>query len=276
MRILLAAEPTSRPDPRRATLIKLLAAPALMLVPGLGLAQPARAGLVEMVASARGSVLAVGSFNLLDNPRFAFRGSGFVVGDGLTVVTNVHVLPDPAASPGLRLAVLIPRAGGTPELRPAELLRSDVDRDLALLRIEGAPLPALRLAEAEQVSEGLDIAIMGFPLGPALGLVPVTHRGIVSAVSSVALPPANARQLDERAAARLRRGGFEVLQLDITAFPGHSGAPVLDIASGQVVGVVNMVLVRRSEGAAAAAVSSPSGISFAIPGRFVASLLRER
>jgi serine protease Do len=43
---------------------------------------------------------------------------------------------------------------------------------------------------------------------------------------------------------RLREGNFELLQLDATAYPGNSGGPVFDAASGQVLGVVNMVLVK--------------------------------
>src|SRR5262245_47236488 len=54
---------------------------------------PAVAGLQEVIAAAKPSVVAVGSYNPTDSPRFGFRGSGFVVGDGTLVVTNVHVLP---------------------------------------------------------------------------------------------------------------------------------------------------------------------------------------
>jgi len=72
---------------RRAGLVALLAAAA----------GPARADLVNVVAASRGSVLPVGTFNPLGSPRFAFRGSGFVVDDGSLLVTNAHVLPDPAA-----------------------------------------------------------------------------------------------------------------------------------------------------------------------------------
>jgi hypothetical protein len=43
---------------------------------------PARAGLPEVVAAAKPGVVAVGLYDPLASPRFAFRGSGFVVGDG--------------------------------------------------------------------------------------------------------------------------------------------------------------------------------------------------
>ena len=53
-------------------------------------------GLPEWIARLKPGVVVVGSFAETDSPRFQFRGSGFAVGDGLSVVTAAHVLPDPA------------------------------------------------------------------------------------------------------------------------------------------------------------------------------------
>ncbi|KAI1696825.1 hypothetical protein Ddc_20131 [Ditylenchus destructor] len=41
---------------------------------------------------------------------------------------------------------------------------------------------------------------------------------------------------------------MEFLQLDITAYPGNSGGPLLDIRTGKVVGVVNMVVQKGTRG----------------------------
>jgi S1-C subfamily serine protease len=235
--------------------------------------------LPAIVARARPSVLPVGTYSATANPRFGFRGSGFVVGNGHWVVTNAHVLPATLdADAGQRLAVLAQNAAPGREAgdpRFATLVAQDPARDLALLRIDGPPLPPLELAAApalDRAAEGQSIALMGFPVGGALGYSPVTHRGIVASVTTVALPAPNAAQLDPRALARLRAGNFEVLQLDATAYPGNSGGPVLDAATGQVIGVVNMVLVRGSR---ETALSAPTGISYAIPARHVRALMDE-
>jgi serine protease Do len=237
----------------------------------------AHAGLPSLVARVRESVLPVGTFNPLANPRFGFRGSGFVVGDGTRLITNAHVLPDPAATPAPQLAVLAGAAlrGGVEgrELRRARLLGIDRARDLAVLELEGAPLVPLELGPPESVREGMEIALLGFPIGGVFGFSPVTHRGIVASITAIALPSPQARQLDERAVARLRDGAFEVYQLDATAYPGNSGGPVFDVASGRVIGVVNMVLVR---GARETALTNPTGITYAIPVRFVQELLAGR
>ena len=49
-----------------------------------------------------------------------------------------------------------------------------------------------------------------------------------------------------------------VLQLDATAYPGNSGSPVYDQSTGQVLGVINSVLVKANK---EAAIDKPSGIS---------------
>ena len=60
-------------------------------------------------------------------------------------------------------------------------------------------------------------------------------------------------------------------KFDAVAYPGNSGGPVLDPASGKVIGVINMVLTKAGrEGA----LSAPSGIAYAIPVVRVHELLK--
>lgn len=232
---------------------------------------PAAAALPDVVARLRASVLPVGTLSPTDSPRFGFRGTGFVVGDGTLVATNAHVMPPPTDLVGeRRLAVLVGGARGEP--RPARLLATDRAHDLVLLKIEGAPLAPLELDTEASAREGQEIALMGFPLGGALGFSPVTHRGIVASLTQVAVQAPTAQQLDARAIARLREGNFDVLQLDATAYPGNSGGPLFDSASGRVLGIVNMVLVKGSR---ESALGQPTGITYAIPVRHLLALLAE-
>jgi len=241
----------------------LLAAPLL----------PLHAGLPEVVATAKPSVVAVGIYDPLASPRFAFRGTGFVVGDGRLLATNAHVLPEePVALSKLVLQVSGNRRVG--QDAPAEtrgLTLASVDRlhDVALLRIDGAPMQPLPLATAP-AREGQAVAFIGFPIGSLLGFAPVTHRGLVSSVVAMALPPPNAAQLDAAAIARLRQPAFDIYQLDATAYPGNSGGPLLDVDTGQVLGLLNMVLVKQSR---ESLLSQPSGISYAIPVEHLRALM---
>jgi S1-C subfamily serine protease len=241
---------------------------------GLGWGPDARAAdLPSLIAASKASVLPVGTYSATGSPRFEFHGTGFVVGDGTLVATNFHVLPDGAEmANGPQMAVLLPRPGGEAPLRRARVVATDRLRDLVLLQMEGAALAPLVLAEAGAVREGLSIALMGFPVGGTLGFSVVTHRGIVASLTSVALPAPTARQLDPRAVTRLREGNFEVLQLDATAYPGNSGGPVIDLETGAVLGIVNQVLVKASR---ESALSSPTGITYAIPVTLLRELLRD-
>ena len=65
-------------------------------------------------------------------------------------------------------------------------------------------------------------------------------------------------------------GSFPVLQLDATAYPGNSGSPVYDPESGDVLGIINMVFVK---GTKEAALTQPSGITYAIPASHLQALL---
>jgi S1-C subfamily serine protease len=251
--------------PRYARLALLL----LLLAPML-----AMAGLEEIIVAAKPSVVAVGTYNATDNPRFAFRGTGFIVGKGDMVITNAHVLPEvlPAGTQTV-LAIQTPKGATDAQLRIATLLGLDRARDLALLRIEGAALPALPLADDTRLREGMSVAIIGYPIGGALGFTPVTHRGIISSITAIALPAPTSQALNAQAIKQLRQGSFDIYQLDATVYPGNSGSPVFDVATGQVVAVINMVLVKGSK---ESALTHPSGISYAIPVRFVIDLLKDR
>lgn len=230
------------------------------------------AGLPELIARAKRSVVIVGSYGLMDNPRFGFRAAGFAVGDGLQVVTSAHVVPpDTPDRIDRSIAVQVWQGDDQWQLRSARLLGRDLRNDLALLEIDGPALPVLQLAE-QDVPEGTAIALMGFPIGHALGYVHTTHRGIVSAWTAIASPALNPAGLNARSVRQLREGSFKVMQLDAIAYPGNSGGPVLDIETGRVVGVLQGGVVKTTK---EAALSAPTGISYAVPMSAVAALLAE-
>lgn len=241
------------------------------LVLFMSLSQPVVAGLIDTVERVKPSIVMVGSFDRLRSPQFVLRGTGFVVGDGRLVATNAHVLAGP--EPVGDAASLVVQAGsaeaGQP-VRTARVWAIDKVHDLALLKIDGAALPALALGDSERVKEGQDIAFTGFPLGNALGFAPVTHRGVISAVTPIALPSGNSEQLTAAVIRRLKSGAFDIFQLDATAYPGNSGGPLFDVDTGEVVGIINMVLVKRTK---EAMLTHPSGISYAIPGNYLRELL---
>jgi serine protease Do len=224
-----------------------------------------------VINATKPAVVAIGTLNPIESPRFGFRGSGFAVGDGTLVVTGAHVVPGAAEVEALaRLSVLIPRDGQSGDTRAARVVTVDRAHDLALLKIDGPALPALTLAETDSAQQGQAVVLLGFPIGGALGFSTVVHQGIVAAITHAALPAETSRQLDARGIAHIRRADFVMLQLDAIAYPGNSGGPLLDAATGNVVGVMSMVLIK---GGRESALSAPTGISYAIPVRHLHDLL---
>jgi len=224
-----------------------------------------------MVARIKPSVVLVGVYSPTDSPRFGFRGTGFVVDPGNLVITNAHVLPDSAFSElGKSLSIQVWSAPSHWSLRSVKVVALDRARDLAVLGFEGPAITALKLATVRP-SEGMGIAFIGFPVGGALGYSHVIHRGIISSIASMALPTANSHQLNERAVRQLRSGNFDIYQLDATAYPGNSGGPIFNPENGEVVGVINSVLIKGSR---ETALTQPSGISYGIPIEHTARLLQ--
>lgn len=231
------------------------------------------ADLRTIVPAIKRSVVGVGTFERTRSPAIVFVGTGFVVGDGLDVITNAHVVPATLAEGKMeQLGIVLPDGEGV-RFRPAELVQRDNEHDLAHLRLSGTPLPALELGDSDTAQEGQELALTGFPLAMALGLHAATHRATLAAITPIVRPSLGARTLDPRQIAALQRAPFSIFQLDGTAYPGNSGSPVYDPATGKVLGVINAVFVK---GLKETAITAPSGITYAIPANYVRDLLRKK
>jgi S1-C subfamily serine protease len=218
------------------------------------------------------SILAVGTYQSARSPRFQFRGTGFIVENGTLVVTNAHVIPNVIEAEKREvLVVAVPGKGQEAEVRQVTVLATDRRYDLSILKLQGTPLPALKLGDSGSVVEGERYLFTGFPIGAAIGLFPATHHCIISALTPVAIPLPDSSQLDARTVRQLNAGAYSIFQLDGTAYPGNSGSPLYDPDTGEVVGIVNMVFVKGSK---EAAITAPSGITYAIPVQPLKDLLR--
>lgn len=237
----------------------------------LALAAPARAALKDTIPAVKPSVVGIGTLLRTRSPAIVFVATGFAVRDGLSIITNAHALPVLNVE-GMETLGIVIGAGDKLDFRPATVVAVDPEHDLAHLRLTGTPLPPLRLDNGGNVAEGQALAFTGFPLGMGLGMTPVTHQAMLSAITPILLPPLSSRRLDSRTISQLQRRPFQILQLDGTAYPGNSGSPVYDPDSGVVHGVLNMTFLKNQK---ENALSQPSGISYAIPVRYVQELLQQ-
>jgi serine protease Do len=242
---------------------------ALWAVLALLFSLPALADVADTLLSVKPGVVGVGTFKPTGSPRANLEGTGFVVLNGRYIVSCAHIFSKPLDSEKKEAYAVFIGHDRQVAVRIAQLIDTDKAHDLALLKIDGDPLPPLKLGDSSQAREGLQLYFTGYPIGSVLGLNPSTHRAGLAAIIPVFTPMQRASQLDARTL-RQAKDEYDVYELDAVAYPGNSGSPVWNPETGEVLGVVNSVYVKGSK---EAALTAPSGISYAIPVKYVRQML---
>jgi len=246
--------------------VKIVLSAYLILYTGLALAD-----LADTVEKIKPSVVGIGVHTPSGRQKNNLNGSGFVIGNGQYVVTNHHVLPKELDSNLLQKMAIFTGSGKNAKVRMADVIASSQLHDIAVLKVHGAPLPAMKLADKNFRREGSYVAFSGFPIGAVLGLYPVTHRGIIASITPTIIPVDNAQQISIKML-KMLRNPYLVYQLDATAYPGNSGSALYDVDTGEVIGIINKVFVQESK---EAVISKPSGITYAIPVQYLLALLKK-
>lgn len=227
--------------------------------------------ITQIVNKVKPSIVGIGIYAPLGRPSKQLRGTGFSIGDGTIIATNYHVVDlelDPNSNQQL---VVFIGSGQDNSASPAEIIATDPAHDLALLKIKVNVTP-LKLDSPFRIDDGTDVAFTGFPIGAVLGLYSATHRGMIAAYTPVATPSVNASKISIAMMKRLKEPYF-VYQLDATAYPGNSGSPVYELESGSVVAIINKVFVQQTK---EAAITNPSGITYAIPVKYLKLLAKNK
>jgi len=143
-------------------------------------------------------------------------GSGFIVtADGL-VVTNRHVVEDKEAE-----YTVITNDG---KKHTAKVMARDPVQDIAVVKIEGAGYPTVKLGNSDVLKIGQTAIAIGNALGEFQNTVSV---GIVSGLK---------RSITAGGAASGAERLQEVIQTDAAINPGNSGGPLLN-SLGEVIGI---------------------------------------
>lgn len=240
----------------------------LMICSGFLLSN-AHAEVADTLLKIKPAVVGIGTYQPLRSPRGQLKGTGFVVADGRHVVTCYHIvkaLPD--IEKNETWAVFLGQ-GRNVQYRPVSKVAIDEENDLVLLKIEGDPLPAMKLGDATAAREGEQLYFTGYPIGSVLGLNASTHRAGLAAIVPIFQPLGAAGRLNARTI-RQADNPYRIFQLDAIAYPGNSGSPLWHPQTGEVMGVVNSVFVK---GAKETVLTDPSGISYAIPATYIKALL---
>jgi S1-C subfamily serine protease len=131
-----------------------------------------------------------------------------------------------------------------------ELLQSDANTDLALIRVPLKDLPYLSLAAPRSVQRGDLIFTVGFPTTAILGDEVKFADGSVSALSG---PSGEAR----------------ILQITVPVHPGNSGGPLIN-GDGLVIGVVTATAAIQPFLAATGTL--PQNINWGVKAEYAAPL----
>lgn len=153
-------------------------------------------------------------------------GSGFIISKDGYILTNHHVIADTSE-------IQVTLADG--RQYDAEVVGSDSDFDVGLIKIDADDLPSVELGDSEQIQEGQLVVAIGNPFG----LSHTITSGIVSA--------------QDRSFGIAEFENF--IQTDAAINPGNSGGPLVN-TDGKVIGI-NTAIFTRTGGS--------MGIGFAIP-----------
>lgn len=172
-----------------------------------------------------------------DNDSASSLGSGVIISKDGLVLTNQHVVE---AADSIEVNLNDGRSA------KAELVGSDPETDLVVLRIRLPNLPYLKFADSQSVAVGDAVLAIGNPFGVGQTVT----MGIVSALGRN----------------HVGINTFEnFIQTDAAINPGNSGGALVDIR-GNLLGI-NTAIYSRSGGSL--------GIGFAIPGDTVRTVLEQ-
>jgi serine protease Do len=169
-------------------------------------------------------------------------GSGMIINKDGFILTNEHVIHE-VDKDKIRVTLSDGR-----NLK-AEIVETDEESDIAVLKIKGDNLPVVTLGDSKMVKIGQWAIALGNPFGYALSQLnkkyePTVTVGVISATGRA-----------------IQAGGGEIrtysdlIQTDASINPGNSGGPLVNVW-GEVIGI-NSAILSPSGGSI--------GIGFAIP-----------
>ena len=161
-------------------------------------------------------------------------GSGVVIIDNGTILTNLHVV---SGAKKIRVTFF---DGSQSE---AAIVNTQPENDLAVLRARTIPddLEAATMRSTGDLSPGDQVLAVGFPFG----IGPSASAGIVSGLKREFRSPEGQQTLTN------------LIQFDAAANPGNSGGPLVTM-DGEVVGIVTAILNPSRQ-------RTFIGIGFAVP-----------
>jgi S1-C subfamily serine protease len=223
-------------------------------------------------------------------------GTGFLINTNGDFITAGHVLDELERTkkiPNIKdanLTAMIRQRDGNSSGQYFTTVDRDADHDLVLCHI--ATIKAVPLAQSK-VPKNLEqhvlprfaslsistaapqtgrfVVVSGFPLG---SWTPTVQVGMVAAIETM-----NPREvIGHLIHTVIHKDARDLLQISVYANHGNSGGPVIDLSTGQVIGVIDQLLpapLQVGQQILNESTFSASGIMLAAPARWVVALLEK-
>ncbi|MEV4974801.1 S1C family serine protease [Streptomyces scopuliridis] len=198
-------------------------------------------------------------------------GSGVIITSDGEIITNNHVIAG-ADSIKVRLS--------TGKSYNAKVVGTDADKDLALIKLEGASgLKTATLGNSDQVKVGDQVVAIGSPEG----LTGTVTSGIISALNRDVTV---SKEQDQGQQQQPPRGGgnwpfefggqqfngdtgsskttYKALQTDASLNPGNSGGALINM-NGEIIGINSAMYAPSSSSGSGSSGAGSVGLGFAIP-----------
>lgn len=180
-------------------------------------------------------------------------GSGVVIGSDGYIATNNHVIENAE-----RIEVVFPNRR---EL-VAELVGSDPNTDLALLKVEARNIPVVKFGNSDNVEVGEAVLAVGYPYS----LNTTVTAGIVSAKGrSIGIINQPDNDAYRQGVAQGNSAVESFIQTDAAINPGNSGGALVNI-HGELIGINTAI---------ASLTGSYAGYAFAIPVNLARKVLED-
>ncbi len=205
--------------------------------------------VIDVIAEATSSVVGISKVKNIGSTIFTKDsssklglGTGIIVTDNGYILTNAHVSGDKYSTCYVTLE--------TGEIFTGSVEWSDMDVDLAIIKISAKNLPYAKLGDSDNIKVGERVYAIGNPIG--FEFERTVTSGIISAIDRTI-------KIEEEGENSYMSN---LIQTDATINLGNSGGPLINI-DGEVIGINTLKI------------TSAEGIGFAVPINLVKAIIEK-
>ncbi|MFG3141534.1 S1C family serine protease [Streptomyces sp. NPDC048211] len=245
---------------------------AASVVPGTTVSQSSKGTVSGVAAALSPTIVEIGATSNAGQS----TGSGVVITSDGEIVTNNHVI---AGATSIKVTL------STGKTYTAEVVGTDADKDLALIKLQGASgLKTATLGDSSQVAVGDQVVAIGSPEG----LTGTVTSGIVSALDrDVTVAKDSDSGSQDQGQGQGGQGGgqewpfefggqqfngdtgdstttYKAIQTDASLNPGNSGGALINM-NGEIIGINSAMYSASSSNGSSSSGAGSVGLGFAIP-----------